>query len=85
MLPTGTKSLRIDIASVISACPPPVTVCPHTAAMLHSHHFTPLRVLTFDEVGNACSILQPPHCAVCRDPESGLPVLLMEHMDSSLT
>ena len=47
-----------------SSCPPPIPICPQTAAMLHFHHRDPLRLATFDEVGNVISILHALHFAL---------------------
>lgn len=32
--------------AIVSLCPPPVAICPHTAAMLHSHGLLPLGYVT---------------------------------------
>ena len=55
---------RTDIVSASGVCPPPVAICPQTAATLHSHRLDPLGLATLDEVGNAISILQPLHLAL---------------------
>ena len=62
MVITGTP--RMDMLSWRGLNPPPVAICPHTDARLHSQRCRPPLQLTLDDVGNEISVPHPLHCAV---------------------